>query len=359
MPLLVKIREIIFREPENKNISTKALVVERISCLLFMAYLLSAGIYFAVKGRENMLLFSALFMLLYAAAFYCACQEKAWISCFLINLNTIIWVCIFYLLFGSGNGVQHFFFALILVDLFLVPRHPVLVICGIYAVRLLLYAFSLVYEPPFRQYASDIYLYVLSMLLECAIILFTGIYFTRDVLGMEHKLQKYNDELRHAASTDPLTKVWNRSSMLEHLDKCIKRYGRGDISFLSVAMGDIDFFKRVNDTYGHECGDVVLKTLAKLFASEIKGSGAIARWGGEEFLFLFENLNGDDAWAVLATIQNKVKRLEIPYEDKSIRVTMTFGLAEYDFKRTVEENIKVADDKLYQGKESGRDRIIY
>ena len=85
----------------------------------------------------------------------------------------------------------------------------------------------------------------------------------------------------------------------------------------------------------------------------------MARWGGEEFLFLFENMNGDDAWTALSLIQTKLWRLEIPYEGQVHHVTMTFGLTEYDFNLSLDENIKLADDKLYRGKEHCRDRIVY
>ena len=176
---------------------------------------------------------------------------------------------------------------------------------------------------------------------------------------MESRLQEYNKELRHVASTDPLTKVWNRFRMLEHVDKCVKRYRKGEMQFMSLAIGDIDYFKRVNDTYGHECGDEVLRSLAHLFDEQTRGIGAVARWGGEEFLFLFENMNGDEAWTVLSSIQTKVNRLDILYEGEVHHVTMTFGLAEFDFTRSLDDNIKQADDMLYQGKARGRNRIIY
>ena len=202
-------------------------------------------------------------------------------------------------------------------------------------------------------------LYTLSLLLEYATVLFSGIYFTKDAFQMEARLQEYNRELRHAASTDPLTKVWNRFRMLEHVQKCLKKYKKGELLFMSVAIGDIDFFKHVNDTYGHECGDEVLKRLAGLFDEETHGIGAVARWGGEEFLFLFENSNGDEAWTALSKIQFRLNKMEIPYGGQTLHVTMTFGLSEYDFKRTLDENIRLADDKLYQGKEGGRNCIVY
>jgi diguanylate cyclase (GGDEF)-like protein len=268
--------------------------------------------------------------------------------------------CIF---FGESIGVQHFFYALIIVDLLLTRKYPVATLVGLYVLRVLLY-FNNIYNTPLYSTESlphglRVFMYVLSLVLEGAMVLFNGIYFTKDAFQMESRLQAYNDELRHVASTDPLTKVWNRFRMLEHVERCLRKCRRGEINFLSLAIGDIDFFKRVNDTYGHECGDAVLKSLAELFKTEMDGKGAVARWGGEEFLFLFENRNGDEALMVLSQIQIKLNKLKIPYEGQTLQVTMTFGLTEYDWYLSVDENIKAADDKLYQGKEGGRDRIIY
>lgn len=360
---LSKMKALIFQEPQNKNESPKVAVVLRMSCLLFMLYLLSAGIGFLVSGRLYLAMFSLMFLILYGYTSYCSYQDKMSSAFMLLNLTTLLWVVVFYVIFGESTGVQHFIFALILVDLLLDRSHPIAMIVGLYVVRVALYIGRMTCLPLASGEMLGylvVYMYVLSVVLECATVLFTGIYFTKDAFQMESRLQAYNEELRHVANTDPLTQIWNRYSMLEYVEKCLKKYHRGEIQFMSLAIGDIDFFKSVNDTYGHECGDEVLRSLAHLFDMETRdGVGAVARWGGEEFLFLFENKNGDEAWAELSKIQTKMNRLDIPYEGEIHHMTMTFGLTEYDFHLSLDENIKLADDKLYQGKENGRDRIVY
>ena len=89
------------------------------------------------------------------------------------------------------------------------------------------------------------------------------------------------------------------------------------------------------------------------------GHGVVARWGGEEFIFVYEGVNGDEAKIKLTDLQNAVKKAVIRYEDLEIKVTMTFGLVEYEPSMSLDDNIKIADERLYIGKESGRDRIIY
>lgn len=359
---LTTIKNFVFQEPQNKNESPKAVVVLRIACMLFMFYLFCAGIGLLLARYTYMATLSIVFFILYANILYCSYQDKLALAYFMLNINTVCWIVLFYLVFGDGIGVQHFMIALTLVDLMLDRKHPVLVLSLLYIIRLALFFGGMrsaaANETEIFLY-FETYMYVLSIILEWVIVLFTGIYFTKDAFQMESRLREYNKELHHAASTDPLTKVWNRFRMLEHVELCLKKYRKGEMAFLSIAIGDIDFFKRVNDTYGHECGDAVLKALANLFDGETKPIGAVARWGGEEFLFLFENMNGDEACAVLTNIQAKINRLDIPYEGENHRVTMTFGLTEYDFQLSLDDNIKQADDKLYSGKNSGRNRIVY
>lgn len=361
MTFISKAKELIFQEPQDKNISPKVAVVLRTSCLLFMVYLLGAAAGFAIVRLGYLVMFSVFFLVLYTYGLYCSYQDRISSAYVLLNATTLLWVVMFYLFFGRDSGVQNFIFALIVVDLLLERHHPLAIILSLYAVRIALYVEGLAgwWETGNMYPVLTVYLCVLSSVLECATVLFTGIYFTKDAFQMESRLQDYNKELRYAATTDPLTKVWNRFRMLEHVQKKMRQYAKGDLSFMSLAIGDIDFFKRVNDTYGHECGDEVLRSLARMFDEETHEIGAVARWGGEEFLFLFENMNGDEAWTALSAIQKKLNRLDIMYEEEVHHVTMTFGLTEYDFDLSLDDNIKLADDKLYQGKEGGRNRIVY
>lgn len=357
-----KIKDLVFQEPQNKNESPKILVVLRMSALIFMLYLVMICVGFVLFGRHYLAVISAAFFVLYAYVFWRTYQDKMHHAYVILNMTTVFWVGSFYVLFGGDTGVQHFMFALIVVDLLVDRRHPVRTLLILYVIRAFLYAHGQFIRPAGIEALPDqleMYMYLVSIVLEGTMIMFTGIYFTKDAFQMESRLQEYNKELRQIASTDPLTKLWNRFRMLDHANRCLRKYNRGEMQFLSVAIGDIDHFKVINDTYGHECGDEVLRRLADLFREHMAEVGAVARWGGEEFLFLFEDMNGDDAWSELSKMQLKINRLEIPYEDQVIHVTMTLGLTEYDSHISMDANIKEADDKLYKGKQSGRNRIVY
>lgn len=360
MKLFTKLKELIFREPVNKNVPQKAAAVLRIASIGIILYLLCMliGVIFA---RSPLLIAITLVLIsVFFYALYITYDDKMTESLVLFNVASVFFVVLFYIVFGADIGVQGVVFVVVLVDLLLWRKYQMHTILVWYVIRIGLYIYG-EYQPELLAFheKTEIAFCVLSILLEALAVVFTGLYFTKDAFSMERRLQEYNKELEHVASTDPLTKLWNRFKMIEHANRCVRRYNRSEMNFMSIAIGDIDFFKRFNDTYGHECGDKVLQSLANLFSKEMAGHGAVARWGGEEFLFVLENMNGDDAHTFLINLQRKLNQLEIPYENEILRVHMTFGLCEYDFNLSLDDNIKISDDRLYKGKANGRNCIIY
>ena len=126
-----------------------------------------------------------------------------------------------------------------------------------------------------------------------------------------------------------------------------------------VAIGDVDFFKKVNDNYGHDAGDYVLVTLSELFRNSLKGRGMVARWGGEEFLFTFEGMNVQQAYAALELLRFQIEKYNFQHKEQNIKVTMTFGIEEYSQIIGIESTISKADIKLYEGKNNGRNKVVY
>ena len=172
----------------------------------------------------------------------------------------------------------------------------------------------------------------------------------------ESKLMKYNDKLVKEANTDQLTGLHNRRRALELLDEIKNSSYLGAVT---IVMGDIDFFKKVNDTYGHDVGDEVLKSIANTMREVCGARSFLTRWGGEEFLMIFIGKNGDEALTDVEALRRRIMDNAIAVDGNSISITMTFGLAEYDFSGDVAGTIKEADDKLYMGKEAGRNRVVY
>lgn len=183
-------------------------------------------------------------------------------------------------------------------------------------------------------------------------------YFCNKYIESEHKLREYNSRLKQIAETDPLTGLMNRRSAEQEIQVVVKESTSLKYMFC-LAIGDIDFFKNVNDTYGHEAGDFILQALAEEFKNYMKARGFVARWGGEEFLFVLPRMNGDEAMEVLDDLRVHVKSKEFNYKDHIIKLTMTFGVEEYSKLNGVDNTIEEADKKLYLGKQNGRDQVVF
>ena len=169
-------------------------------------------------------------------------------------------------------------------------------------------------------------------------------------------LELKNQQLSADAHEDALTSLLNRRGFLP-LIKCLMENGKN--KHFCIAFGDLDDFKRVNDSYGHEAGDEVLKHATMMIKNELPGCD-ICRWGGEEFVILLRNCD-------LAGARGKVERLRKTIESnptsffgKQIFVTMTIGLEEYNpIYKEPEEFIKKADERMYYGKQHGKNIVVF
>ena len=162
--------------------------------------------------------------------------------------------------------------------------------------------------------------------------------------------------IRESMRRDHLTQVFNRGYLFEMGATFFENAQRGNLS-LSVAMLDIDFFKRVNDTYGHPIGDRTLQRVAAAISSDLRQADVIGRYGGEEFALLLVNANGQQLEATLERIRRHVEALEIPLDEGAFSVTISIGATQTLGER-FESMIEVADGALYEAKESGRNRVV-
>ena len=155
---------------------------------------------------------------------------------------------------------------------------------------------------------------------------------------------------------DQLTGLKNRRGFYETYDNKILALPRDKKS--SAIICDIDFFKKVNDTYGHNVGDGVLVHIADTLFKNTENIGEVFRWGGEEFIILLPEMDLAQAVEVAESIRCKVQESECCYENVVVKVTMSFGVTQIDMNKTSTDNIKVADDNLYRAKQEGRNRVI-
>lgn len=175
-----------------------------------------------------------------------------------------------------------------------------------------------------------------------------------------------NTDMYRKATTDKLTKIYNRMHFEELAIYEIKRSLRTG-NHLSLIICDIDHFKIVNDTYGHLCGDIVLKGITSEIKSMLRATDIFARVGGEEFAILLPATSGKDAYNLAQKIKNAIAGKTFDYDYNTFGVTMSFGISELISQLKSEMNIekslmdlfKLVDQRLYYSKEHGRNRITY
>jgi len=174
-----------------------------------------------------------------------------------------------------------------------------------------------------------------------------------DISKSTVRMQK---SIRAFVETDPLTGLNNRRYVTGMVSKISERNMETGVPF-AIAMSDIDFFKKVNDTYGHNAGDEVLKAVANILKTGMKGLGFAARWGGEEFILVFDKCGAEEGAIALETILDRIREMTVEADGFSIKVTMTFGIVDGD-GRDIEKMVEAADEKLYYGKTHGRNRVV-
>ena len=157
---------------------------------------------------------------------------------------------------------------------------------------------------------------------------------------------------------DKLTKLKNRMGFYSDFSRIFSKVlseGRK----LSLFICDIDKFKRVNDTYGHNAGDDVLAFVASILEASCKDKEAVYRWGGEEFIMMMPDTDLLQSVAKAEEIRKRIMESSINADGNVISVTMSFGCRLFDENLSIEDNISKADEHLYTAKESGRNCVIY
>ncbi len=175
---------------------------------------------------------------------------------------------------------------------------------------------------------------------------------------LQDSLKKSNQALMELSNTDPLTHLSNRRFLMKTLEKELQRCERSQKP-MALIMVDVDHFKPVNDTYGHQQGDVVLQTLADQMKAHLRDYDLAARFGGEEFALVLPETALAEAVQVAERLRVAISELRIPAGHNEIRLTISLGVATYPHPkvRTVDNLILEADRALYNAKEKGRNRV--
>ncbi|MCR5118141.1 MAG: GGDEF domain-containing protein [Lachnospiraceae bacterium] len=217
------------------------------------------------------------------------------------------------------------------------------------------------YLPPLVEYTGkraawiNVF-HVVNIFITFAVMVVFSYLFVWEIKSKNLALTAQNEQLDELANKDPLTHLYNRrimNKLMEQRMELLKKTGKR----FTMIIGDIDDFKRVNDTYGHDAGDLVLTTVASTILSSVRSEDFVCRWGGEEILVL---VNDPLETAALAAerIRSKIENMVVSFDNQEIRVTMTFGITESIPGYRIEHLIQQADDKLYYGKKHGKNQVV-
>jgi diguanylate cyclase (GGDEF)-like protein len=170
---------------------------------------------------------------------------------------------------------------------------------------------------------------------------------------------KLREVLRTQSVRDPLTNLYNRRYMEESLDRELSRAVRKN-SPLSLMLIDVDYFKRFNDTFGHEAGDMVLRSLGSLLQTQLRREDIICRYGGEEFIVILPDAALDSTRQRGEQLREATKELVTEFRGQALgKITLSIGVATFPQNgTTVEALVEAADAALYQAKKHGRDRVV-
>jgi two-component system, cell cycle response regulator len=178
------------------------------------------------------------------------------------------------------------------------------------------------------------------------------------IKSLQDELKKANELLKKLTNIDHLTSLFNRRYLTEILDGEFFR-ARRNREHLSLIMVDIDYFKRVNDTYGHQNGDIVLATVASLTQRELRAYDSAARYGGEEFVLVVPGTSLNGAVMVAERLRQAVLEFSFPAPMEDLTVTISAGVATYPspLVDSIDSLFRQADEALYRAKQNGRNKV--
>ena len=345
---------------ENRTV----LIDDRVACLIgdavaasFLLIHVVMFIVFYATGVRPMAIFNIFSIAFYIFCFYLnyKAKFKEFVLFALIEVLLHMTAAVYYT--GWGNGFQ---ITLVGITLMLViseylgrmmdtERLPSFMLCGMCMVTYIAeYIISFFHEAPYTLPVAVTF----GLNIGWALVTFS--ISVGSMISFVWLTASTEDMLEERALKDRLTGLNNRSGILKSL-KTIEE-GHGFNGFWA-AMADIDDFKAVNDTYGHMCGDYVLQTIADIM-KRCNVDALLSRWGGEEFLMVgYTDSDMDIHIARLENGRQEIHNREFIFDNHRFSVTITIGVAEYRVGETLEEWVREADEMLYKGKRSGKNRV--
>ncbi len=205
-------------------------------------------------------------------------------------------------------------------------------------------------------YGAEKYFYYFNTMVMFAMLFFFSILFALEIRYMQKRMEQENLALEELAMFDPLTHLLNRRSMSDALHQAVNE-AVSDRRPFCLIMADIDDFKKINDTYGHDCGDEVLIAIANIISNNVRENDHVCRWGGEEILILLQ-ADLETAKRVAERVREEIAGRKKWYKGSDFGVTITLGISEYQDGLNIRSLIDLADKNLYIGKKNGKNQVV-
>ena len=346
----------------SKNIEFFAYFIGLASC--FAVHILYFTM-FAVNGIREMAYFNIFSILFYAVCILLIRKVKVKITIVYAAIAEIIihaslaTICV-------GWGPDFGMFLLMIIPItFLMPNKQKNIPFIFMFSSLLLYGvLRYIYNDPnssvydLEHTKIGLIFYVINIFIGTFVLVYATTIYTIMDRYTECMLRVQNEQLRIMALVDPLTRLSNRRAMGENL-KLVSSGSQQSGKKYVIGLGDIDNFKKINDTYGHDYGDTVLSEVALILTEKIPENGYAARWGGEEFLFVIPESEVMDGFECAESIISSVRSHRFVKGKTEFFVTMTFGVCEGCPDDDVDKIISCADKRLYKGKNNGKNHTEY
>ncbi|MBQ8826589.1 MAG: GGDEF domain-containing protein [Oscillospiraceae bacterium] len=325
-----------------------------ITALYIVSFYIFAGVHGILAAQPVLLIWLPLHIACFFTTYRCGRR----LTFHIFSGGILTWLIYSVVLMGADYGAHYFIYPLMVISFFATYRNfwgKAAYMTFLLALNIWLYFFGKTHVPilDITDEQGDIIHIMYTVTLFVCMFVICFIFSNTNQSALE-KLSVYNRRLKKEAETDALTGLMNRRCMYKALEE---NMGVKNAVF-SVAIGDIDFFKKINDTKGHNFGDEVLRCISEYFMEYMDEKGIVCRWGGEEFLFLFPSCGLDKAYEYVLEMKEHIEKMPITCMDETINITMTFGVEEHKAEALVTELINKADDKLYTGKTGGRNTVV-
>lgn len=323
------------------------------------------GIYlviFCVMGVWTLVAANAFSVIIYLLLAATVQNEHFWLALSITHLEIMVQAVLTTVYVGWGVGFEYVILSLLAMEPHFMYRYrktPYLLCITEILMVIALKIHSLFSKPVIDTADSDVFIYILFFV--NMVIFFFGVIFSAVLLDRRNNisrrvLEENNRYLQRLAETDPLTGLINRRSMTKRLEAALKyRHETGEE--FCLVMCDIDDFKCINDSYGHACGDYVLKMLCATICEYLDEQDIVCRWGGEEILLLLSDTRLEAALQITEGLRRAIETTPFIYNGVIVTITVTMGVSACGDHQNVLELVDAADRSMYNGKRSGKNCV--